>query len=82
MDYVGVVHDGRPISFNLMDMALSYVNDLDYEHRAVFHMRESLWNEIFMRYLGEKTLEAQVLKQLDNEMIKPENLAISFRGRA
>ena len=82
MDYVGVLHDGRPVSFNLMDMALSYVNNLDYENRAVFHMRESLWNEIFMRYLGEKTLEAQVLKQLDNEMIEPENLAISFRGRA
>jgi hypothetical protein len=82
MDYVGVMHDGRPVSFSLMDMALSYVNQLEYPDHAIFHFRESLWNEIFMRYLGEKTLEAQVLKQLDNEMIEPERLALSFRGRA
>jgi hypothetical protein len=81
MDYVGILHDGRPVSFNLMDVALSYVNKLDYAHRAIFHFRESLWNEIFMRYLGQKTLEAQVLKQLDNEMIEPEKLALNFRGR-
>jgi hypothetical protein len=69
MDYVAVEFDGRPISFNLMDVAVSFVNDLPYGHQAVHHFRESLWNEIYIRYLGEKSLEKQVLKQLDNEMI-------------
>lgn len=78
MDYVAVMHANRPISFNLMDAAICYVNDLSYADRAVYHFRESLWNEVFIRYLGQKTLEAQVLKQLDNEMIAPELLTRSY----
>lgn len=74
MDYVAKIHTNRPISLNLMDVAICYVNDLPYAGRAVYHFREALWNEIFIRYLGQKTLEAQVLKQLDNEMIAPEYL--------
>lgn len=80
MDYVGVVERGRPVTFNLMDIAISYVNDLPYEQRAVYHFRESLWNEIFMRYMGRKNLEAQILRQLDNEMIAPELLESSLAG--
>lgn len=76
LDYVGGIFDGRPVTFNLMDMAISYVNDLSYEQRAIYHFRESLWNEIFIRYMGQKTLERQILKQLDNEMIAPELLSI------
>jgi hypothetical protein len=37
-------------------------------------MREALWNEIFMRYMGEPVLKKQILQQLDNDMIKPEEL--------
>lgn len=77
LDYVGVMKDGRPVTFNLMDMAVSYVNNLSYEHRAIYHFRESLWNEIFIRYMGQKTLERQILKQLDNEMVAPELLKIT-----
>lgn len=74
LDYVGIMHDGRPVTFNLMDIAISYVNDLSYKERAIYHFRESLWNEIFIRYMGQKTLEKQILKQLDNEMVAPELL--------
>lgn len=77
LDYVGALYDHRPVSLNLMDMAVSYVNDLDYGDHAIYHFRESLWNEIFIRYMGEKNLEEQVLKQLDNEMIEPETLRVS-----
>jgi hypothetical protein len=80
MDYVAVEFDGHPISFNLMDVAVSFVNDLPYGHQAVHHFRESLWNEIYIRYMGEKSLEKQVLKQLDNEMIDPGILAIGLKG--
>ncbi len=80
LDYVAILHEGRPVTFNLMDIAISYVNDLPYHDRAVYHFREALWNEIFMRYLGQKTLEAQVLKQLDNEMIAPESLVLHSGG--
>ena len=81
MDYVGVMHRGRPVSFNLMDMAISYVNDLPYGEQANYHFKESLWNEIFIRYLGKDALESQILKQLDNEMIEPELIANHMRRK-
>lgn len=73
-DYVALMFDGRPVAFNMMDTAASYCNSTPYPQRTIYHFRESLWNEIFMRYMGQKTLQDQVLKQLDNEMIAPERL--------
>ncbi|HEX6257845.1 MAG TPA: hypothetical protein VFZ48_00020 [Candidatus Saccharimonadales bacterium] len=73
-DYVGLLFDGRPVTVNLVDVSLSYSNEEAYENRYVYHFRESLWNEIFMRYMGEKNLEQQILQQLDNDMIAPEKL--------
>lgn len=74
LDYVATMHNKRPITFNVLDMAASYVNKLPYKDRAIYHFRESLWTEIFVRYMGQKTLEDQVLKQLNNSMIEPEDL--------
>ena len=74
LDYVAIMHNGRPTTFNVLDVAASYVNKLPYKDRAIYHFRESLWTEIFVRYMGQKTLEQQVLKQLNNNMIEPEDL--------
>ncbi|MDQ3123286.1 MAG: hypothetical protein M3Q14_01225 [bacterium] len=76
LDYVGVMANNTPVSFNLMDVSMAYCTGAPYEHRIVFHMRESLWNEIFIRYMGHKVLEEQILQQLDNNMIKPEKLSL------
>ncbi|HYG83705.1 MAG TPA: hypothetical protein VD907_02410 [Verrucomicrobiae bacterium] len=73
-DYVGLLFDGLPVTVNLVDVSLSYSNSEPYERRYVYHFRESLWNEIFMRYMGQKNLEDQILNQLDNDMIAPERL--------
>ena len=64
IDYVGIVHDERPVSFNLLDMAISVVNNLTYGYQSIHHMRTSLWHELFTRYLAQPSLEHQVLKQL------------------
>lgn len=80
MDYVALPHSDRPISFNLLDMAVSYVNGLTYGHQAVYHFRESLWNEIYTRYMGQPALEQQVLKQLDNERLAPELITVDMEG--
>lgn len=69
LDWIGVMADGRPISFNLMDMAVSYCNKLPYGQQAVNYMQNSLWNELFTRYLGQESLNRQVLQQLDEEML-------------
>lgn len=74
LDYVGVMHQGRPVTFNMMDLAVSFSNETPYHDRAIYHFREALWNEVFVRYMGQKTLEQQVLRQLDNNMIAPELL--------
>lgn len=74
LDYVGIMQGNRPVTLNVLDVAASYVNKLAYKDRAIYHFRESLWTEIFVRYMGQKTLEQQVLKQLNNSMIQPEDL--------
>ena len=81
LDYVGVVRSGRPVTFNLMDIAVSFSNQTPYKNREIYHFRESLWNEVFERYMGEKALEQQVLKQLNNSMIDPDSIrAYGARG--
>jgi ASC-1-like (ASCH) protein len=72
MEYVGAVYSSRPVTFNLMDNSISYMNQAPYDYRAVYHFRGSLWNEVYTRYMGQKTLEEQVLSQLDADMLAPE----------
>lgn len=76
LDYVGETHAGRPVPLNLLDMAANYVNDTPYKNRLIYHFRDSLWNEIFVRYMGQKNLEQQILEQLDNDVIMPESLKV------
>ncbi|HSH31785.1 MAG TPA: hypothetical protein VK963_03935, partial [Candidatus Saccharimonadales bacterium] len=76
LDYAAVTKQGDVVTFNLMDVSLSYSNQLAYPDRYLYHFRESLWNEIFARYLGQKTLEEQILVRLDNDMIAPEELKL------
>ncbi|HJM04168.1 MAG TPA: TIGR00730 family Rossman fold protein [Candidatus Saccharimonadaceae bacterium] len=73
-DYVAVMYDDFPVAFNLFDVSFAYSNKESYEGRYAYHFRESLWNEIFVRYMGFKNLSEQVLEQLDNDMIAPEKL--------
>ncbi len=81
-DWVGMMYNDRPVTLNFVDIALSYSNEISYEDRYVYHFRESLWNELFARYMGMKNLKEQVLNQLDNDMIAPEKLGISKKKLA
>lgn len=76
LDYVGIEQGGETIALNLMDVALSYSNGLKFRDRYLYHFRESLWNEIFIRYFGQPEMENEILRHLDNEIIKPEKLEI------
>lgn len=67
MDYVAVKTGNSIVSFNLMDMAVNYVNRLPHGRHTVDHFRASLWNEIFERYIGEPALEYQVVQQLTRQ---------------
>ena len=74
LDYVAVLKGNDTVTFNLMDLSLGYSNSIPFAERYLYHFRESLWNEVFARYMGEQTLEDQVLTKLDNAIIKPETL--------
>jgi len=76
LDYVGLMYGSDPLTMNFIDVSLSYSNDINYEERYIYHFRESLWNEVFIRYMGEKILEEQILRQLDNDMIEPEEIKL------
>lgn len=77
MDYVGaLLGSNNPVSFNLLDVSMNYYFSIDYKDRIVSHMRASLWNELYMRYLGQKVFENQVLSQLDGNMMNPESLIL------
>ncbi len=75
-DYVALNYEGFPVAFNLFDVSFAYSNKESYENRYAYHFRESLWNELFVRYMGFKNLAEQVLSQLDNDMIAPERLPV------
>jgi hypothetical protein len=67
MDWVGVLEDNsRPVSFNLMDNAISYCNGLKFGEQSIYSLQTSLWNELLARYMCHEKLEASVLKQLDD----------------
>jgi hypothetical protein len=75
-DYVGVTKDGQLLSLNMMDLTLNFANKNRYKDHLYYHFRESLWNEIFARYMGHKNLEDELLAKLDNALVKPEKLNI------
>lgn len=74
MDFVGVYKEDELVTFNMMDVALSYTNELPFADRYLYHFREALWNEIFARYFAEKVLEEQVIENLNNQIINPSEL--------
>lgn len=75
LEYVGRYDsDTHPVALNLFDVSFAYSNKETFENRYFYHMREALWNELFMRYMGDTTLKTQILEQLDNDMIQPELL--------
>lgn len=72
MDFVGWRTGGRPVSFNLLDMAISCVNNLAYGYQSTHHMQTALWHELFTRYLARPSMERQVTSQLAYESAEPE----------
>jgi uncharacterized protein (TIGR00730 family) len=70
-DWVGYNLEGQVVSLNLMDVVLSYSNDCEFRDRLSYHFKESLWNEIFARYMGVSYLQNQVLQELGGDIIIP-----------
>ncbi len=78
MEYVGVTFDGRPVSFNLTDIAISYANNLAYGTQSVYHMRQNIWNEIYLRYIRERSVEQHVAKQFGQSDLDADIIALGL----
>lgn len=76
LDYVGRLYEDRPLSLNFMDLTLSFANKCRYGDHLFYHFRESLWNEIFARYMGQKALEKELLTKLNNALVAPERIKV------
>jgi hypothetical protein len=64
LEFVGAIYEERPISFNLADVAEASYLDVPYEQRSNTHLRNALKDELFSRYLCQKTLHEQMLNSL------------------
>jgi hypothetical protein len=62
--HLSLLHDHRPVSFNILDAALDCCNKISYESRSVEHARAELWNELMLRYLKHDTVEQAITSEL------------------
>lgn len=67
LDYAGLPQaNNGPISFNLTDMAMNLMNGVPFERRINYHMQSALWNELYLRYVSQPSLERNLVEQLDS----------------
>jgi hypothetical protein len=66
--HLALVHDDKPVSFNIADVALAVCNQLAYERRVVHYVRHSLQAELLLKYLKHDSVEQVVMNQLDGEL--------------
>lgn len=66
--HLGKLHHQKPVSFNLIDVALSRCNQLPFERRIVHYFQHSLWHELLLRYLRHEPVEASVLAELQPKL--------------
>ena len=66
---LGLVYDGEPVSLNMLDVALSYCNQLSFADRLVHVVRGNVWHELMMRYLHQSNLEEAVHRQLSSDLM-------------
>ena len=67
LDYIGLPRTDGPISFNLLDVLFNLAGNVPYESRVSYHLRDSVWNEILIRYMSQRSLERQLLTHLDEQ---------------
>jgi hypothetical protein len=62
--HLGMVVNGKPVSFNILDTLLSHCNQLPFEQRISHYLKTSLWHELMFRYFNHDKIEAALLTQL------------------
>lgn len=65
--HLGVLEREKPVSFNVLDVALNYCNNLAFDNRMSGHFQQALLNELLLRYLHHDSVEQTLLKELHPE---------------
>jgi len=68
-EHLALLHNHQPVSLNIIDVALSYCNNLPFESRVVHHTRQALNQEILLRYLQPENVEQLIRSQLQPELV-------------
>jgi len=58
------------VSFNIKDVCINAINNLDFKKRSLEYFREALWTELILRYISEQSLEESIANQLDDKLIE------------
>jgi hypothetical protein len=66
--YLGVVHEGKAVSLNILDTALNACNGRTFEQRLTINFQDSLWHELQIRYLQPKTVEQTIMNELQPKL--------------
>lgn len=72
---LGLLDGHKPVSFNLVDMALSACNSLPFEKRVVHYFQRSLWHELLISYMNHQPVEATVLAEIEGQPVEQKALA-------
>lgn len=72
---IALMHDGQPVSCNMLDVALSYYNHLPFSDRVVHFFRDNVWHDLMTKYLNQRNLEIAVGQQLSYELVDDLSLA-------
>lgn len=62
---LALLHDGQPVSCNILDVALSYCNKLSFTDRIVHFVRDNMWHSLVVQYLHQQNLESALESQLN-----------------
>lgn len=66
--HLGLLHDGGPVSMNVVDAALNACNQMPFERRVSRYFQRSLQHELMLRYLRPETVEKAVMGELQPQL--------------
>jgi len=57
------------ISFDLFDNGIALLQQIGFESKYLYHQQEALWNEVFIKYMGEDGLDRLMMENLDSGFV-------------
>ena len=67
--YTAHMYGSEKVSLNLFDVARNYISTSPYDKRTLQSLRQSLWQELMIRYLDQKNVEQAIAGDLATEPV-------------